>query len=226
MSEPKKTGSSRMLFSMAGIGTLCALLIVLTYEGTLPRVERLRAEALQQAIFKVLPGISETRAFQLDTNEMLTENEVPNAPTIHIGYDENGELKGIAIEAEGQGYADKIKILYGYDPNAQTVIGFYVLETKETPGLGDKIEKDETFLANFKSLDVSLNDLGTGLLNAVITVKNGEKSEEWQVEGITGATISSRTIGAIINESTNYWGPISLRNMDKIMSQPNEPSNE
>jgi electron transport complex protein RnfG len=41
---------------MVGIGVFCALLIVLTYEGTLPRVTHLKAEALEKAIFKVVPG--------------------------------------------------------------------------------------------------------------------------------------------------------------------------
>ena len=38
-----------MLRAMAGIGLICALLIVLTFEGTLPRIERLKAEALEKA---------------------------------------------------------------------------------------------------------------------------------------------------------------------------------
>ena len=38
-----------------------------------------------------------------------------------------------------------------------------VLESKETPGLGDKILHDRDFLANFESLDVSLKSDGSGL---------------------------------------------------------------
>ena len=51
----KDTGSStRMLKAMVGIGLMCALLIVLTYETTLPRIERNKAEALKKAIFRVV----------------------------------------------------------------------------------------------------------------------------------------------------------------------------
>ena len=73
------------------------------------------------------------------------------------------------------GYADIISILYGYAPEKQAVIGIYVLASKETPGLGDKIEKDENFLANFIALDVSLKDDLSALKHEVIPVKNGEK---------------------------------------------------
>jgi electron transport complex protein RnfG len=40
-------------------------------------------------------------------------------------------------------------LLFGYDPEQQKIVGFYVLESKETPGIGDKIEKDP-FLSNMK----------------------------------------------------------------------------
>ncbi len=76
---------------------------------------------------------------------------------VYAGYDENDKLVGVAVEASGQGFADILRILYGYDPDKQKIVGFYVLESKETPGLGDKIEKDLNFLANFKALDVSLS---------------------------------------------------------------------
>ena len=49
---------------------------------------------------------------------------------------------GVAVEASGKATPDIIRILYGYDPENRQVVGFYVLESKETPGLGDKIEKD------------------------------------------------------------------------------------
>ncbi|MEM7550438.1 MAG: FMN-binding protein [Bacteroidota bacterium] len=219
--------SQKMLFSMAGIGTLCALFIVLTYEGTLPRIQYLRSEALKQSIFKVLPGISETKTFQLNEDQGFTLiDESDGQPTVFAGYDKEGNLIGIAIEAEGQGYADKIKILYGYDPINKTVIGFYVLETKETPGLGDKIEKDENFLQNFVELDVSLKADQSGLANAVVTVKSGEKENPWEVDGITGATISSRAIGEIINESASRWGPIIQQNLKTLKSNSKEVAYE
>jgi len=212
------TNSFSMLRAMVGIGALCALLIVLTYEGTLPRVERLKAEALQRAIFQVVPEISDTKAFCWE-NGALTAATEASGSVIYAGYNELGEFKGVAIEASGQGYADIIRILYGYDPEKQAVVGFYVLESKETPGLGDKIEKEERFLSNFISLDVSLSDNLQSLVNEVIPVKSGEKQNPWEVDGITGATISSRAIGNIINESMKVWAPRIYQNKDYFSNQ-------
>ena len=113
---------------------------------------------------------------------------------VYAGYDENDKLVGIAVPASGMGFADVLKVLYGYDPEKQAVVGFYVLESKETPGLGDKIEKDPNFLANFSALDVSLSDNFSEIKNTVVPVKNGAKKNPWEIDGITGATISSRAI--------------------------------
>jgi len=213
------TSNSQMLKAMVGIGVLCGLLIVLTYEGTLPRVERLRAEALQRAVFTVIPGAEDSKAFSWDGNGFGEVNE-SSTEILYAGYDSSGGLKGIAIEASGQGYADVIRILYGYNPIDQTVIGFYVLESKETPGLGDKIEKDATFLANFKALDVQINNDQQGLANAVIPVKSGAKVNAWEVDAITGATISSRAIADMINVSMQKWA--SRIQMNKQLFELNE----
>ncbi len=205
----KPANSTKMLRAMVGVGIMSALLIVLTFELTLPRVQRLKAEALEKAIFSVLPGTVRIEAFRINGNGQLIELENGDASgsAIYAGYDENKKLVGYAVEAAGQGYADIIRILYGYDPEEQILIGFQVLESKETPGLGDKIEKEQRFLDNFKALDVGLTDDGQ-LRNKVVAVKQGEKENAWEIDGITGATISSRAIGDIIATSTTEVVPV------------------
>ncbi len=206
--EQSQTGSGKMLRAMVGIGVICALLIVVTYEQTLPRIERLRAEALEQAIFKVIPGITKTKKFQRNEDNTFTEITRVNKTKqiVYAGYNDKDEFMGIAVEAAGQGYADIIRVLYGYNPETEKIIGFYVLESKETPGLGDKIEKDQSFLDNFSALDVSLDK--SKIKNKVAAVKQGAKTNAWEIDGITGATISSRAIGALISSSTNDLVPL------------------
>ena len=208
--------SAKMLRAMVGIGILCALLIVLTFEGTKPRIEQLKAEALEQAIFQVLPGIVKTKPFQLKDGNHFTEfnGTDKTKQIVYAGYDKNDSLIGIAVEASGQGYADIIRVLFGYQPETQTIIGFYVLESKETPGLGDRIEKDPAFLSNFNALDVSLTDDNTSVKEQVVTVKHGAKTKPWEVDGITGATISSRAIGNILGTSTKNLIPIIYENRE------------
>ena len=115
--------SMKMLQAMVGIGIICALMIVLTFQGTLPIIKQKKAEALEKAIFKVLPGIEKTKTFQLDQNNSFTalEGEGQEGKVAYAGYDQDGKLVGVAVEASGQGYADIIRVLYGYDPEKQAV---------------------------------------------------------------------------------------------------------
>ena len=234
MSEPKtispgtqtNDGSKKMLIAMVGIGVVCALLIVFTYEGTFGRIEKLKADALEQAVFKVLPGITKTGIFELtpDGKFISSDGKDRTKTLVYAGYDDQNTLKGIAIEASGQGYADILKVLYGYDPTSQTIVGFYVLESKETPGLGDKIEKDEKFQSNFNGLSVALSEDFTTVINKVVPVKFGTKENPWEVEGITGATISSRAIGNIMGESTEKMIPLIYQQKESFTSAPNAPT--
>lgn len=214
--QTSETSGTKMLLTMTGIGVICAMLIVLSFQGTLPRIEQLKAEALEKAIFKVVPGMVSKRTFRMESDGSLTEvsGKEKDARLVYAGYDAEGKLVGVAVEAAGMGFADVIKILYGYDPAKEAVVGFYVLESKETPGLGDKIEKDAAFLANFEALDVSLSEDKSKTKNTVVAVKQGKKQNNWEVDGITGATISSRAIGNILGTSTAEMAPVLYKNKD------------
>ncbi len=196
-----------MYRALVGIGMLCGLVIALVFQGTRPVIEKNRAEALERAIFAVLPAAIERTTFALATDGSFVPAPAADGERVHAGYDAQGQLVGLAIEAAGMGYADTISILYGYAPETETIVGFQVLASKETPGLGDKIETDSSFLDNFTALDVRLDPAGGGLINDVVTVKQGAKTEAWQIDGITGATISSKAIGDILSASASQWLP-------------------
>ena len=138
MSNPEITTSGptvsnqKMLIAMAGIGIICAFLIVLTYEGTAVTIEKNKAEALEKAIYKVIPDIAAIDAFQLNKDGTLSKSTGADTKTkkVYAGYDKTGDLKGIAIQGNGKGYGDVLNLLYGYDPVNQKIIGFNVLESK------------------------------------------------------------------------------------------------
>jgi electron transport complex protein RnfG len=206
-----------MLRTMVGIGLVCGVLIVTTYEATKPVIARNRAEALEAAIFQVLPAASSSKAFQLGDSGGFTPLEGPapaGATLVHAAYDEAGALVGLAVEGAGMGYQDTIRILWGYEPGEEIVVGMQVLESKETPGLGDKIASDAGFQENFARLDVTLSADGAGLVNPVVAVKHGAKADPWQVDGITGATVSSVAVSRILDESAGFWLPRIRRNLD------------
>ncbi len=205
-----------MYRALVGIGMLCGLVIALVFQGTRPVIEKNRAAALERAVFAVLPAATERTTFAVTADGGFVSDPAADGERVHAGYDANGRLVGLAIEAAGMGYADTISILYGYAPDAETIVGMQVLASKETPGLGDKIETDSGFLDNFIALDVRLDAEGGGLANKVVTVKQGAKTEAWQIDGITGATISSKAIGDILSVSTSRWLPLLKAELERF----------
>jgi electron transport complex protein RnfG len=207
----------RMIATMGAIGVACGILIVLTFQLTLPRITSNKIAALEKAIFEVVPGAEKKVTFKLDGDKLIpSEGDDAAAVKYYACYSEDGRLVGVAIEASGQGFADIIKLLYGYSPGKEAVVGIKVLESKETPGLGDKIEKDPDFIANFDSLDCRLNTNGSDMINPIILVKPGQKTDMWQIEAITGATISSRAVTGILATSTAVAVPLITENLQAL----------
>jgi electron transport complex protein RnfG len=200
-----------MYRAIVGIGALCALVIVGVYQGTEARIRDNQARFLASAIAEVLPAASTTAAAGFDAEQRLSLAATEPALPVYVGFDEAGRLVGAAILASGMGYQDTIRVLYAYSFEKQAIVGMKVLETKETPGLGDKITTEPHFIANFEALDVALADSGDALRNPIVTVKEGEKSEPWQIDGITGATITSEAIGKLLNDSAATWIPVLER---------------
>jgi electron transport complex protein RnfG len=205
-----------MYRSMVGVGLLCGLLIVTVFQVTRPTIERNKAEALQRAIFQVLPAARSSTTFVLTGDERfeVLQGEGAGRQLVYAGYDEQQQLVGLAVAAQGMGYQDVIRVLYGYSFAEDAIVGIRVLESKETPGLGDKIETDPGFLENFVRLDVALTDDLSAIANPIEPVKPADKEHPWQVDTITGATISSKAIANILSSSSAYWMPRIRRNLD------------
>lgn len=209
-------GSSlAMIRALGVIATLSGVLVVLVYQFTQPLIAENKRRAIERAVFQVIPGAVERRDFVV-TDNGLESGQQATGTQIYAGYDGQGELKGIATEAAARGYQDVIRILYGYNPTCECITGISILQSTETPGLGDKIGTDPDFLANFDALDASLNDTRSALRNAIVTVKHGAKTQPWQIDAISGATISAKAIGKMLNDSAQSLLPRLARHTSKL----------
>ena len=112
-----------------------------------------------------------------------------------------GQLAGWVAKTAGQGYADKIEMLIGFDPQVDQITGIFVLDQKETPGLGNKIVTDEwrgQFVA--KATDQPL------------TAVKGKAKAGNEIDAITGATISSKAVTDAINSAVkDLRNPLSAK---------------
>ena len=187
------TSSARLVATLAVAGALAGLVLVSVHQWTEPRILAHQARVLQEAVVEVLGGPESTQTyFEVDgafTAQPPAGADTASADRVYVGFDATGAPTGVALAAAEPGFQDVIRLLFGYDPGAGTVLGMKVLESKETPGLGDKLEKDSSFVAAFR-----------GVATPLIGVKEGAGSDvEGEIDMITGATISSRAIVDIIN---------------------------
>jgi len=216
MQQPA-TSIMSMYRAIVGIGAFCALIIVVVFQVTADRIRDNQARFLAAAVSEVLPVAASTVAVAVGESGNLGETTETAELPVFLGYDASGSLVGAVVTAQGMGYQDNIRVLYAYSFELDAIVGFKVLDSKETPGLGDKVEIEPHFIANFEALDASLNEDGTGLQNPIVTVKQGEKTQAWQVDGITGATITSEAIGKILNESAAAWVPLLERDSQALV---------
>jgi electron transport complex protein RnfG len=192
MAAPPRTAAPRsgeMIRALAGVAAVSGLVIVMVFQLTLPTIKAKKAKRLREAVFHVVPGAQRVQTFRLEEDGTVAPlvGEDEKAVKFYAGYDAGGALTGVAIEAQGQGYQDVIKVIYGYAPERESIVGMKVLESKETPGLGDKIMK--------------------------------RKVERWEIDGITGATISSKAIGRLLDASAQERVPEVTRNLPRLRKE-------
>lgn len=189
--------SWRLLATLAFAGALSGGLIVTVYQATLPRIEAHRAEVVESAIREVLKSPARWDTLYLVDGALArnVSGDASKLERVYFGYDADGAPVGAAITAGTPGFSDVISLIYGLDPRSGSVLGIKVIGHKETPGLGDKIERPD-FTAQFDVIATPLSGV------KATTGADGE------VLLITGATISSRTVVKIVNDATARWRPL------------------
>jgi electron transport complex protein RnfG len=205
-----------MYRAIVGIGVFCALMIVIVFQSTAARIRGNQERFLAAAIAEVLPATRRTLAVAKSEQDRLVTTTESLALPVFLSYDAEDRLVGAVLTGEGMGYQDNIRVLYSYSFESNAIVGFKILDSKETPGLGDRVEIEPHFIANFAALDVRLNDGGDALANSIVTVKQGQKTDPWQIDGITGATITSEAIGNILDGSASAWVPLLERDASAI----------
>lgn len=139
------------------------------------------------AIRQVIPG-----EFDNDPNADVWKVQTPDGGELEFyPAKKNGEPVGTAVKTyTNNGFGGKIWLMVGFNPDG-TVSNYSVLEHKETPGLGSKM--DTWFTKDGKGNILGKNP-GT---NGLKVSKDGG-----DVDAITAATISSRAFLDAVNRAS------------------------
>ncbi|MFZ7128525.1 MAG: FMN-binding protein [Desulfobacterales bacterium] len=156
-----------------------------------PRIELNKLNETREKVPELVLGPEASQgAADISVEPMTIAVEKPARIVRYSVYQaaRQGQPLGWVVKTAGQGYADKIELLIGIDPSLRNITGLFVLDQKETPGLGNKIVTAEwrgQFIG--KSTDTPLEP-----------VKGSAKADH-QIDAVTGATISSKAVTDIIN---------------------------
>jgi electron transport complex protein RnfG len=201
MAPGASTPAWRLLLTLALAGALSGWLVVSVYRLTLPAVERHAAEREREAVYEVLKAPARWDTLYLVNNALTraapSGPELARTPKAFVGYDATGKRLGVAITGAEPGFQEIVTLMIGFDPASGTLTGFKILDQKETPGLGDKVEHDSTFGGQF-----------TGRLAPLVGVRGRPGTGPNEVQTITGATISSRAVIRIVNNAVARWQPL------------------
>lgn len=154
-----------------------------------PRIANNRLQETLNVIPDLVPG-----AVIHQTEMLSVAGPGGRMERVYRTADAAGQHNGWVLVAAGQGFADRIEILVGLDKQFTTITGVYVLDQKETPGLGDDI-RDPEFLELFrgKSVDVPLS---------VVKMSPALPGE---IQALTGATVSTWAVCDIVNRAVDQW---------------------
>jgi RnfABCDGE-type electron transport complex G subunit len=115
---------------------------------------------------------------------------------IYRETEDDGDLAGYAVQATGVGFQDKITLMFGLDPSLKKITGLTIIDQKETPGLGAKIEDWGAFLQFWENRDATgplkLRKPPAGTIDELLPN---------EINTITAATISSTKVLEIVNTS-------------------------
>jgi electron transport complex protein RnfG len=220
---PPVVSSVAMIRALGLIAMIAGLLVVLVFQYTAPIIKEKERLALEKAVLRVIPGLNQKTAtrigFVLDTHGLVRLDETTKGEAnLFAVYDGAGKLAGMALQAVAQGYQDVVRTLYGYNPDCECIVGLTIMKSTDTPGMGDKktVEGDVKFMANFKALFTKLTADKRSMAHPIETVKHGTKTDPWQVDAMSGATITSRAIGNGLRESTGKLLPLIAQHLSEM----------
>ncbi len=149
------------------------------------------AEKAKQTLANGIMAVMGTNELNVASDVTVTMNVDGKEQTfiIHPVADKANQPLGAAVESTTLGFSGDLKVLVGFAPDG-TILGYTVLLSSETPGLGAKA--DQWFQKGSKGDIIGQNPAQEELS----VTKDGGK-----VDAITASTITSRAFLKAVNQA-------------------------
>ena len=184
MANKKESTFTNMTLTLLIVSSIAALSLGGVYNLTKEPIALAKKAKLENAISVVVPEFDNNIIDEM----MEVECEGPDNLEFYPAK-QGGELVGMAIKTYTDiGFSGRFWIMVGFKPDG-TIINTAVLEHKETPGLGDKMDESKSdFPIQFKEKNPE-------------TFKTQVTKDGGDVDAITAATISSRAFCDALNRA-------------------------
>ena len=197
------------------------ILLALLYGGALAGVQTTLGPIIEEnkrnETYDVIPQLVEG-ADKAKTVEVVVTGTNGKPTRAYRANTTDGRHCGWVLPGTGLGFADRIDLLIGLDPELATITGIYVLDQKETPGLGNYITEDD-FRKQF---------VGKRTDQDVTVVKTDPATDTNEIRALSGATISSDSVAKIVNdtiknlkEAVVAWRDVEPKEPEATAEEPN-----
>jgi len=216
----KKAGVSLAIFALISV-----LLVAMTDQLTKRKIAENKATMLLQVLNEVVPKDNYDNDLVKSKFTLPQKNKFANTPfqrdiNVYLATKNNQAVTAIFEVTTLQGYSGAITILVGVNAKDYTLSGVRVVQHKETPGLGDKMEtRKSNWVLAFNN--TSLNNPGIDGWQV--------KKDGGQFDQFTGATITPRAIVNAVKTTLLYaqdhmdviFGALNSGNDKKVINNGN-----
>lgn len=188
--------------SLAFVASLCVGMIMYTSESTEELRENNKANSLKAKINSLLPDDARGDNIKLTCYAIQKSRNIGHNQKLYIAA-KDLEIKGyIMTYSTSLGYSDPLVMIAGFTPDKK-VYKADIYFSQETPGLGDKVDRDH---GNF------LDQLsGHSLLTSTWDVKKNGGDFDF----ITGSTVTSRATVIATYQALKELNSFDTRSLKK-----------
>ena len=188
MSKKLESTFTNMVVVLFAVTLIASAAVGYVHDLTAGEIEKAKLAKQENAIKQVIPG-------EFDNNPSADAWKRQTADGGELEFypaKKNGQLIGTAVKTyTNNGFGGQVWLMVGFNPDG-TIYNYSVLEHKETPGLGSKM--DLWFTKEGRGNIVGRKP---GTIGLKVTKDGGD------VDAITAATISSRAFLDAVNRAAS-----------------------
>lgn len=183
--------------TLAIIAAICTTLVAATYQLTEERIAANEKALLEQALQPALSGVFYEGGVSESRLLIAPPHDLPgnDAAFIFRLYAENKPVAALFAVTARDGFSGAIRVLIGVQFDG-TITGIRILQHRETPGLGDKIEPQRSdWIFQFDG-----RSMGDPVVTGWAIHNDGGEFDQ-----LTGASVTPRAVITAIRDTLLYF---------------------